>query len=69
MNFTYKLTFDNGQKFKLTAENLDEAHVKIVNYINKNNLNECIILTPNNKIRAVRKTGEYHWNHNGFSFN
>ena len=68
MAYTYKLTFDNGQKFKLTSENLDEAYVKIINYIDKNNLKSCIIYTPNNTMRKVIKTGEYHWNHNGFTF-
>ena len=68
MAYTYKLKFNNDQKFKLTAENLDEAYVKIINYINKKNLKSCIIFTPNNKMRKVIKTGEYHWNHDGFTF-
>lgn len=66
--FIYKLTFDNGKKFKSTTENLDQTHSKIVNYINKYNLRECTIITPNGKIRRVRKTGQWHWNYNGFSF-
>jgi hypothetical protein len=66
--FTYKLTFDNGAKFISKGKNLDVVHTKIVNYIEKNNLKECIILCPNNVTRRVRKTGSYHWNHNGYSF-
>ena len=66
--YDYKLTFDNGKKFKLTAENLDVAHSKIVNYINSNDLKECIIICSNGSIRRVIKTGERHWNHDGFSF-
>ena len=66
--YTYKLTFNNGDKFQTTTENLDQAHSKIVSYINKNNLTECIINCPNGIIRRVRKTGEFHWNHNNFAF-
>ena len=66
--YDYKLTFDNGKKFKLMAENLDVAHSKIVNYINMNNLRDCIIICSNGSIRRVTKTGEHHWNHDGFSF-
>lgn len=66
--YTYKLTFNNGDKFKLTAKNLDEAHTKIVNYINKNNLTKCLINCPNGIIRRVVKTGQHHWNHPNFLF-
>ena len=66
--FTYKLKFDNGKKFKLTVENLTTAHDKIVKYINENNLRECIITCPNGVIRRATKTGNWHWAHNGFSF-
>jgi hypothetical protein len=65
---TYKLTFDNGAKFQATTENLDQAHTKIVKYINDNKLTQCIIICPNGVTRRVRKTGGYHWNHNGFAF-
>lgn len=67
--YTYKLMFDNGAKFQTTCENLDKAHTKIVSYINKNNLNNCIITCPNGITRSVTKSGNFHWKHNGFSFN
>jgi NAD-dependent dihydropyrimidine dehydrogenase PreA subunit len=67
-NFTYRLTFDNGQKFQTTTSSLDEAHAKIVKHMTKHNLNECLIACPNGTIRRVKKTGESHWNHPGFSF-
>ncbi len=66
--YIYKLEFDNGTKFKSTTKNLDQTHKKIVDYINKNNLKSCIITCPNGVVRRVRKTGEWHHNHNGFSF-
>jgi hypothetical protein len=65
---TYILKFDNGKQFKSSTKNLDQTHSKIVSYINKNNLKSCIITCPNGTIRRVRKTGEYHWNHNEFAF-
>jgi hypothetical protein len=66
--YTYKLTFDNGKRFNSTTENLDQTHTKIVKHINENNLKECTILCPNGVICRVRKTGSFHWNHNGFQF-
>ena len=65
---TYKIEFNNGKKFKLVANNLDETHTKVVNYINNNNLVQCMIMCPNGVVRRVRKTGSQHWNHNGFEF-
>ncbi len=66
--YSYKLTFNNGKKFTSTTENLDQTHSKIVSYINSNDLKECIILCPNGVTRRVTKTGNWHWNHNGLSF-
>ena len=66
--YTYRVTFDNGEKFKSTSKNLDQTHEKIINYIEKNDLKECKILCPNGVIRRVRKTGQHHWKHNGYSF-
>jgi hypothetical protein len=66
--FTYKMTFNNGKKIQTITKNLDQAHLQIVNYMTKNDLFECIILCENGNIKRVRKNGEYHWNHNGFSF-
>lgn len=66
--YIYQLTFDNGTKFKSTTENLDQTHIKIVKYINDNNLKQCLIKCPNDVIRRVRKTGAKHWNHEGFEF-
>ena len=65
---TYKLTFNNGKKFQVTTETLTEAHDKIVKYMGKNSLIECIIICPNKVTRRVSKTGLFHWNHNGYSF-
>lgn len=67
--YTYKLKFNNGKKFSTTTENLDQAHTKIVDYMKNNNLNECLILCPNGVTRQVINNGNWHWNHNGFSFN
>jgi hypothetical protein len=66
---TYKLTFDNGAKFQVTTENLDQAHSKIIPYMEKNELTKCVITCPNGAIRTVQKTGNWHWNHNGYTFN
>ena len=66
---TYKLTFDNGAKLQTTTKNLDQAHTKIIAYINKNNLNSCVIVCPNSIVRTVVKNGNWHHTHNGFIFN
>jgi hypothetical protein len=66
--YTYKLEFENGKKMITKAEKLDDAHVKIIGYMEKENLFKCIIKCPNGIIRRVMKTGEWHWNHNGYSF-
>lgn len=66
--YTYKLKFNDGKKFVSTTKNLDETYSKIVNHINKNNLESCFVTCPNGKITKATKTGEYHWNHNGFRF-
>jgi hypothetical protein len=65
---TYKLEFNNGKRCQTHTENLDQTHAKIISYMNKNNLIECIIKCPNGMLRRVRKTGETHFKHNGFSF-
>ena len=66
--YTYKLTFDNGEKFRSITENLDLTHEKIIRHIERKDLKECSILCPNGVIRRVRKTGEWHWKHNGYAF-
>jgi hypothetical protein len=66
--YTYKLEFNNGKKFITKSEKLDGAHVKIISYMEKEGLTNCTITCPNNTIRRVAKTGEFHWNHNGYSF-
>lgn len=64
----YKLTFENGEKFTTITQNLDQTHKTAVWYMTENNLKECIILCNNGMLRRVRKTGENHFKHNGFSF-
>jgi hypothetical protein len=66
---TYKLRFNNGAKFQTTCKTLDKAQAKVVSYINKNDLTSCSIICPNGIIKTVNKTGAWHWNHNGFTFN
>ena len=69
----YKLTFDNGQiiEIKIDLSN-PKSYMNLeafcVHYIQKNNLTNCHIQKPDGVIGRVAKTGQYHWNHNGFSF-
>ena len=65
---TYKLTFDNGSKYSLTVKNLDDAHKRIVSYMSKHEDTKVCIIDCNGTTRRVIKSGTYHWNHNGFSF-
>ena len=69
----YRLTFDNGQVIEIKIDLTNPtAYMNLeafcVNFIEKNNLKECHILKPNGKIGRVAKTGNHHWNHNGYSF-
>ena len=66
---TYKLQFNNGEKCITKAEKLSDAHVKIISYMEKKNLMNCIIICPNGITKTVKKTGDWHWNHNGYLFN
>lgn len=67
--YTYKLLFSDGKKFICTRTNLDKAHFTVVQYMKKNkDLTQCLITCPTGIVRRVRKTGEWHWNHNGYSF-
>jgi hypothetical protein len=67
--YNYKLQFNNGAKFTLTAINLDVVYNKVIPYINNNNLIECVIDCGNGKKRSVTKNGAYHHAYNGFQFN
>jgi hypothetical protein len=60
--------FDNGERFPMEAKDLDALHVSVVDYMNTHNLSECLITCPSKISRRVRRTGEKHWNHDGFSF-
>ena len=66
--FLYKLTFNNGKKCHIKSENLTLAQARIVDYMEKNGLTECLIICPNEVVRRVQKTGAWHWVHNGYSF-
>jgi hypothetical protein len=64
----YLLEFNNGIKFTFEAKNLDAVHKKCVDVIEANRISSCIITTPYNTLRRVRKTGATHWKHNGYEF-
>lgn len=66
---TYKFSFDNNNKSTNTLKNLAEAEALAVKYMDHyEHVKKCEITTPNGSISVVRKTGDYHWNHNGYSF-
>jgi hypothetical protein len=65
---TYKVSFDNGLFFKIKMQNLDKVHESVVFFMEKGDFKECTIICDNGIFRRVRKTGETHFKHNGFSF-
>jgi hypothetical protein len=65
----YKLTFNDGTRFQSTTETLSQTQSKVVSYINKNNLINCVITCLNGQQGSVAKTGQWHPIHNGFLFN
>jgi hypothetical protein len=66
--YKYFLEFDNGHTTGILEENLDKVHNLAVEYINLNDIKTCFITCEGGAVRRVRKTGEYHLKHNGFSF-
>jgi hypothetical protein len=69
----YRLTFDNGQvieiKIDLTnPKSYMNAQAFCVDFIEKNKLSNCQIIKHDGSIGLVKKTGNWHWNHNGYSF-
>lgn len=66
---TFKFHFDNNNKSTNTVKNLAEAEALAVAYMgNYSNVKKCEITTPSGNLSIVKKTGDYHWNHNGYSF-
>ena len=69
----YQLTFDNGQVINIKIDLTNpKAFMNLqafcVHHIEKNELKSCDILTPSGVMRRVVKSGNYHWNHDGYSF-
>lgn len=69
--FTYKLHFtENGNRSTNTVKNLDAAHKIAVSYLENSHglLTTCEITTPTGCLSIVKKTGEKHLIHDGYSF-
>ena len=67
--YTYKLKFDNNNRSTNKVKNLDAAQALAVAYMHAHpSVKECEITTPTGALSFVRHTGEWHWNHPGFSF-
>lgn len=69
----YQLTFDNKEVIDIKMDlsnpkSFMNLQAFCVHHIEKNNLSSCLILTPSNVWRRVRKTGKFHWNHDGYEF-
>lgn len=69
----YKLTFDNGKVIEIPMDLTNpKSYMNVqafcVHFIEKNNLSHCEIVKWDGSIGLVKKTGNWHWNHNGYSF-
>lgn len=66
--FTYKLRFSTGKKAKATTKNLDACQALAIKYLVNEGDSVEIISETGKTHKIVKRTAEYHWNHNGFLF-